>query len=62
MTMNNNEKGLLEGQFFWLVDGLNEMLEEANPNEDEYATLNNVDMDRLSECVQLMCVVTNQLK
>lgn len=62
MTMNNNEKGLLEGQFFWLVEGLNEMLVEANPNEDEYATLNNVDMDRLSECVQLMCVVTNQLK
>lgn len=60
--MSNNEKGLLEGQFFWLVGGLNEMLVEANPNEDEYATLNNVDMDRLSECVQLMCVVTNKLK
>ena len=60
--MNNSEKGLLEGKFFWLVEGLNEMLEEANPNEDEYATLNNVDMDRLSKCVQLMCVVTNQLK
>jgi hypothetical protein len=62
MMMSNSEKGLLEGQFFWLVGGLNEMLEEANPNEDEYATLDNVDMDRLSECVQLMCVVTNQLK
>jgi hypothetical protein len=60
--MNNEEKELLESKFFWLVDGLNEMLEEANPNEGEYATLNNVDMDRLSECVQLICVVTSQLK
>lgn len=60
--MNNDKKQLLESKFFWLVNGLNEMLEEANPNEDETATLDNVNIDHLLECVQLMHVVTNQLQ
>ncbi|MEM5627640.1 hypothetical protein AAHB47_31155 [Bacillus wiedmannii] len=45
-----------------MVNGLNEMLEEANPNEDENATLDNVNIDHLLECVQMMHVVTNQLQ
>ncbi|MEB9862853.1 hypothetical protein P4K22_28900 [Bacillus cereus] len=60
--MNNDKKQLLESKFFWLVNGLNEMLEEVNPNEDENATLDNVNIDHLLECVQLMHVVTNQLQ
>ncbi|MEC3226584.1 hypothetical protein P9027_32295 [Bacillus thuringiensis] len=60
--MNNDKKQLLESKFFWLVNGLNEMLEEANPNEDETATLDNVNIDHLLECVQLMHVVTKQLQ
>ncbi|WP_265340257.1 hypothetical protein [Bacillus thuringiensis] len=41
---------------------MNEMLEEANPNEGETATLDNVNIDHLLECVQLMHVVTKQLQ
>ncbi|PGP71458.1 hypothetical protein CN998_01505 [Bacillus cereus] len=60
--MNDKEKELLESKFFWLVNGLNDMLGEANPNEGEYATLDNVNMDQLLECVQMMHSVTDKLK
>ncbi|WLG16088.1 hypothetical protein [Bacillus cereus] len=60
--MNNEEKELLESKFFWLVNGLNDMLEEANPNEGENATLDNVNIDHLLECVEWMHGVTNQLQ
>lgn len=60
--MNNDGKQLLESKFFWLVNGLNGMLEDANQNEGENMTLSNVNMENLSECIQLMSTVTNQLK
>ncbi|PGU50706.1 hypothetical protein COD70_29240 [Bacillus cereus] len=60
--MNDKEKELLESKFFWLVNGLNDMLGEANPNEGEYATLDNVNMDQILECVQMMHNVTDKLK